>query len=186
MGTTVLLALLALTGQTPPEGGVLVAGQDVEPPRKLYSPPPVYPMLARQAQMQGLIILGVTANEDGRPTDIRVLRGIPILNEAAIDAIKTWRYAPTTVNGVARRVKFVEHVDFYLSDRERVRAYTRLAQDRQVLSPLRLFAISQLLHIPREHHKQATEALAAAAKDPDPSVATAAKTALEQLATGGR
>ena len=186
MGPIVLLALLALTGQSPPDGGVLIAGQDVEPPRKVFSPPPVYPVLARQARMQGLIILGVTANEDGRPTDIKVLRGIPILNEAAIDAIKTWRYAPTTVDGIPRRVRFVEHVGFFLSDRERVRAYTRLAQDGQVPSPLRLFAISQLLDVPRKHHEEVTEALVAAAKDPDPSVATAAKTALDQLATGGR
>jgi TonB family protein len=128
----------------------------------------------------------VTVNEDGRPTDIRVLRGIPILDEAAIDAVKTWRYAPTAVDGVPRRVKFIEHVDFNLSDRERVRAYASVAQDRQLPSPLRLFAISQLLHVPRKLHKEATEALAASAKDPDPSVASAAKTALEQLATGGR
>lgn len=136
--------------------------------------------------MQGLVILAATVNEQGVPTDIKVLRGIPILNEAAIDAVKGWRYAVTLVDGAPRRVRVVEHVDFYLSDRERVRAHSALAQDRRMPAPLRVYAISQLVQAPRKHLKQATEALVAAAKDPDQAVANAAKSALEQLGTGNR
>ncbi len=181
MGAAGIIALLVLAGQSPAPEQVLVAGQDVPPPRQLRSPAPAYPELARQAQIQGLVILGVTVDESARPVDIRILRGIPILNEAAVEALKTWRYEPATVDGISRRVKFVEHVGFFASDRDKLRAYSSLTQDRRSPTPLRLFAISQLVHIPRKLQKDAAEALEAASKDPDSSVAAAAKAALERL-----
>jgi TonB family protein len=86
------MALLVVAIQSPATEQVLVAGQDVPPPRQLHSPTPAYPELARQAEIQGLVILGVTVDECGRPVDLRVLRGIPILNETALTAVKGWRY----------------------------------------------------------------------------------------------
>jgi hypothetical protein len=80
-------------------------------------------------------------------------------------------------------VKFVEHVGFYQSERDKVHAYSRLAGDRQLPTPLRLFAISQLVQVPRKLQKVAADALEAVARAPDSTVASGAKTALEQLAT---
>src|SRR5882672_8292697 len=104
MALVILLAVLILTGQSVPQPDVLLAGKDVPAPTKLHSRPLVYPSLARQARVQGLVILAVTVDEEGRPAEVKVLRGIPILDDAAIDAIKASRYAPTAVHGVRRRV----------------------------------------------------------------------------------
>src|SRR6266540_1089690 len=114
MAARILVALwVALAMPPPQQQAVLVAGQDVPAPIKLRSSPPEYPDVARQARMQGLVVLAVTVDEEGRPAELKVLRGIPILDEAAIHAVKKWRYAPTALDGVRRRVKFIEHVLFY-------------------------------------------------------------------------
>ena len=49
--------------------------------------------------MRGVVILEVTVGADGAVTEARVLRSIPMLDEAAIAAVRQWRYDPTLLNG---------------------------------------------------------------------------------------
>lgn len=60
---------------------------------------PTYPELARKARIAGMVILQVSIDEEGNVEEIRLLRGHPLLNEAAVDAVRQWRYSPTLLNG---------------------------------------------------------------------------------------
>jgi TonB family protein len=87
-------------------------GGSVKPPAKLKEVVPVYPEKARRDRVQGLVILDCTVNAEGVVTDVKVLRPIPELNDAAIDAVKQWRYAPAKVDGVAVPIRMAVSVDF--------------------------------------------------------------------------
>ena len=75
-------------------GGQLVA------PELVYKVAPEYPELARTVRLSGIIILEAQVDTSGRVKSVRVLRGQPILNDAALDAVKQWRYRPLLLNGV--------------------------------------------------------------------------------------
>jgi len=87
-----------------PTGPVRVGGQ-IQPPTLISRVEPVYPNVAVVARMQGVVILEATVNAEGRVTDLKVLRGIPVLDRAAMDAVKQWRYSPVILNG--RPVSFI-------------------------------------------------------------------------------
>jgi TonB family protein len=60
---------------------------------------PVYPELAKRARVQGRVVLVVTVDEEGNVANITVSDGHPLLNDAAVAAVKQWRYSPTLLNG---------------------------------------------------------------------------------------
>lgn len=164
----------------------LVAGRDVQTPKKIYAPQPVYPLMARSAGLQGLILLEITLDAEGRPTDIKVLRGIPLLDRAAIEAVKTWRYEPTLDDGVLRRIVLLEALDFFLSDADMVQAYSDMATSRRQPAAFRVLAISRLLELPAKGQKAVAKTLQKLLEDPDQSVAKAADAALAKLPTQAR
>jgi periplasmic protein TonB len=98
----------------PPPQAVRVGGQ-IKEPKKLKNVPPVYPDIAKQARVQGVVILECTISPQGKVTDVKVLRGIPLLDQAAIDAVKQWVYTPTLLNGVPVPVIMTVTVNFRLS-----------------------------------------------------------------------
>jgi TonB family protein len=66
----------------------------------------VYPELAKRARVAETIILVITVDEEGNVTDLKVQKGHPLLNPAAIDAVKQWKYSPTLLNGEPVPVSF--------------------------------------------------------------------------------
>jgi TonB family protein len=94
---------------------VLTVGGAVRPPAKIVNVPPVYPQEAQDAKIQGVVILEVIVGEDGSVTDVEVLRSIPQLDAAAVEAVKQWRYQPTLLNGVATLVRMTVTVNFTLA-----------------------------------------------------------------------
>ena len=60
---------------------------------------PVYPTLARQAHIQGSVVLHAIIGKDGRVAQLEVMSGHPLLVQAALDAVKQWLYKPTLLNG---------------------------------------------------------------------------------------
>lgn len=60
---------------------------------------PEYPVLARQARIQGSVVLQILIHTDGSVSDVRVISGHPMLVQAAIDAVRQWRYKPYLLNG---------------------------------------------------------------------------------------
>jgi len=98
----------------PPPQAVRVGGQ-IKEPKKLKNVNPAYPDIAKQARVQGVVILECTISPQGRVTDVKVLRGIPLLDSAAIEAVKQWVYSPTLLNGVPVPVIMTVTVNFRLS-----------------------------------------------------------------------
>ena len=60
---------------------------------------PVYPPLAKQTRVQGVVVLEALISKDGAVESLRVVTGHPLLTQAALDAVKQWRYRPTMLNG---------------------------------------------------------------------------------------
>ena len=98
----------------PPPQAVRVGGQ-IKEPKKLKNINPSYPDIAKQARVQGVVILECTISPQGKVTDVKVLRGIPLLDAAAIEAVKQWVYSPTLLNGVPVPVIMTVTVNFRLS-----------------------------------------------------------------------
>jgi protein TonB len=97
----------------PPPQAVRVGGQ-IKEPKKTKDVPPQYPDIAKQARVQGVVILECTISPQGRVSDVKILRGIPLLNEAALTAVKQWVYSPTLLNGVPVPVIMTVTVNFRL------------------------------------------------------------------------
>ena len=76
---------------------------------------PVYPDLAKRARVQGVVLLQVTVDETGNVTDLKIIRGHPLLNQAAVDAVRQWKYSPTLLNGEPVPVIATVTVNFLLN-----------------------------------------------------------------------
>ncbi len=101
----------------PPSARPLRVGRDVQAPRRLHGASPVYPQVARLSRLQGVVILDCVIDERGRVRDARVLKGIPLLEEAALDAVRKWVYAPSLLDGVPVAVQMTVTVAFQLANR---------------------------------------------------------------------
>jgi len=75
-------------------------GGDIQTPALIERVEPTYPRMAVAAKVTGMVILEATVNEAGSVTNVTVLRSIPLLDGAAISAVKQWRYQPLLLNGV--------------------------------------------------------------------------------------
>jgi len=76
---------------------------------------PQYPTLARQARIQGTVVLQAVIGKDGTVQNLRVLNGHPMLVRAAMDAVRQWRYKPYYLNGEPVEVDTQINVNFTLS-----------------------------------------------------------------------
>jgi protein TonB len=94
---------------------VLRVGGDIRPPQKVRDVAPRYPALAQASKVQGVVILEATIGEDGSVRDVRVLRGKPLLDGAAVDAVRQWRFTPTLLNGEPVPVVMTVTVAFTLN-----------------------------------------------------------------------
>jgi protein TonB len=97
-----------------PPAPVLRPGGLVEPPVKVRHVAPKYPELARTTGVEGTVIVECRVDVDGRVADTRVLRGHPLLNEAALEAVQQWAYRPTLLNGRPVAVLMTVTVRFQL------------------------------------------------------------------------
>lgn len=100
--------------EAPPPAQAIRVGGDIAPPKKVKNVAPVYPEMARQARVEGIVILECEISPMGRVTNVKVLRGMPLLDQAAIDAVKQWVYTPTLVGGVPVPVLMTATVQFNL------------------------------------------------------------------------
>lgn len=74
-------------------------GGELQAPALIHRVEPEYPAMAVGAKVSGTVILEATVNEAGAVTDVTILRSILMLDQAAIKAVKQWRYAPLMLNG---------------------------------------------------------------------------------------
>jgi protein TonB len=81
----------------------------------LHRVQPTYPPLARTARVQGSVILAAVIGKDGTIQNLHVISGHPLLTQAALDAVKQWRYRPYILNGEPVEVDTQVTVNFTLS-----------------------------------------------------------------------
>jgi periplasmic protein TonB len=102
--------ILASVGgaQTPP----IAVPPGIQEERLIYRVPPVYPKLPKQVRIHGIVKLTAVIDENGAVQRLKVVSGHPLLVKAAFDAVKQWRYRPTTRNGVPVAVMTTIYVTF--------------------------------------------------------------------------
>ena len=86
----------------------------IRPPAKVRDVAPIYPAIAQQARVSGTVIIEAIIDADGRVHSARVLRSIPLLDEAALAAVRSGSYTPTLLNGTAVPVIMTVTVRFQL------------------------------------------------------------------------
>jgi TonB family protein len=102
----------------PPEAeptGPIMVGGDVKPPEKISAPQPQYTEIARKARIQGVVIVQAIIDKQGVVTNVKVLKPLPMgLDQAAAEAIKSWKFKPATLNGKPVAVYYNLTVNFTL------------------------------------------------------------------------
>ena len=89
----------------------------MQAPRKVTHVDPGYPRVAQAAHVEGTVILEAIIDASGAVTSVRVLRSIPLLDQAAVDAVRGWKFTPTLLNGVPVPIALTVTVRFTLTDR---------------------------------------------------------------------
>jgi len=89
-------------------------GGTIKPPTKLKNVSPAYPPDAQEAKVQGVVIIEARIERDGSVSRARVLRSIPMLDDAAVDAVRQWEFTPTLMNGAPVPVMMTVTVNFTL------------------------------------------------------------------------
>jgi periplasmic protein TonB len=90
-------------------------GGNVQGAKLIRQPKPVYPPLAKQARIQGVVKLHALISKEGTIEDLKVISGHPLLVPSALEAVKQWVYQPTTLNGDPVGVDTEIDVNFTLS-----------------------------------------------------------------------
>jgi protein TonB len=116
VGQLLALAMPDIAARVEP--GPAAAGEPVRVastllnPRKVRHVAPVYPAAARSSRAEGIVIVELHVNEQGAVSDARVLRSRPPFDQAALDAVRQWRYEPLVFNGAPTSFIMSVVVDF--------------------------------------------------------------------------
>jgi protein TonB len=95
------LAILHSAGPlVPAPGGPVRVGGDIRIPKRIHYIAPEYPNAARDAGIQGPVVIEATIDRDGAVADAHVVSGVSELNDAALTAVRQWTYMPTLLGGV--------------------------------------------------------------------------------------
>ena len=89
-------------------------GGKIKPPTKIKNVTPVYPAAAKSANVAGMVIIEATIGGDGKVIAAKVLRSVPMLDEAALDAVRQWEFTPTLLNGAPVPIVMTVTVNFKL------------------------------------------------------------------------
>jgi TonB family protein len=96
-------------------GGVFNLGRGITAPKAIYDPEPEYSEEARKIKQQGVVIVSLVVDQQGRPRDMHVTRSLGIgLDEKAMDAVKQWKFSPGMKDGIPVAVRVNIEVSFRL------------------------------------------------------------------------
>jgi len=98
---------------SPPQKPVPVGGL-IKPPTRINNVGLVYPPIALASRVQGVVIIEATISTSGKVIDAKILRSIPLLDSAALDAVKQWEFTTPTLNGQPVPVIMTVTVNFTL------------------------------------------------------------------------
>jgi len=92
--------------------GPIRAGGKVKAPRLISAPDPVYPVLARQARIGGAVVIDAVIDTQGNVIEMQTVSGQPLLALAAMEALRHWKYEPTTLGGEVVPVRLLVTIAF--------------------------------------------------------------------------
>jgi protein TonB len=98
----------------PPLAPVRVGGH-IQAPKKIRDKRPVYPTIAQNARVQGVVIIEATIGPTGDVVDAKVLRSVKLLDNAALEAVREWKFTPTLLNGQPTTIIMSVTVNFTLN-----------------------------------------------------------------------
>jgi TonB family protein len=183
-----LLLALAVPPQAPsnePPSEPRTVGGRIKEPRKIKSVPPKYPDDAKRAGIAGVVILECTISPKGEVAAVKVLKGLPLLSEAAVEAVRKWRYTPTLLDGVAVPVIMTVTVNFKLEAVRLEDLMDSLDHEHEGVREAAALGLRRLKtsgFTGRPEMRDAIRALERmAAKDESPSVRSAAEQTLREL-----
>jgi protein TonB len=105
-----------MTDTAPKIEAPLRVGGDVKAPTVINRVEPVYPEVARKARISGIVIVECIIDKSGNVTNVQVLKPLPFgLDQAAVDAVRRWKFRPGTLNGQPVDVIFNLTVNFKLN-----------------------------------------------------------------------
>lgn len=99
---------------TPPAPKTPIRVSALQAPRKIRDVAPRYPPIAQASRVEGVVILEAVISEDGSVQDVRVLRSKALLDDAAVEAVRQWRFTPTLLGGQPVPVVMTVTVSFSL------------------------------------------------------------------------
>jgi TonB family protein len=102
----------AIFNASPFQRGGVVGG--FEPPRKIKDVKPVYPALAQRARVSGVVVIEGMIGVDGHVHCARVLKSVPLLDQAALDAVGQWEFTPVVMGGAPVPTRLTMSVNFTL------------------------------------------------------------------------
>lgn len=108
-----------LLGGLPAQPVLLRVGGNIKPPKLLHQVAPLYPEIARQARLVGTVTVLAIVGTNGRVREASVVKGIPLLSEAALEAVRQWRYQPQLLNGQPCEFELTVQVSFVLASSAR-------------------------------------------------------------------
>jgi periplasmic protein TonB len=88
-------------------------GGELKPPRLVSSALPVYPAMARDAGIEGDVVIDTTIDKTGKVTATKVVSGPPMLRQAALEALRQWKYEPSKLNGEPVPVQMIVMIKFH-------------------------------------------------------------------------
>jgi protein TonB len=94
----------------------LTVSSGVEASKLIDPVQPVYPPIAKAARIQGTVVLAATIGKNGTIQDLKVVSGPAMLQQAALDAVRRWRYRATVLDGVPVDVDTTISVVFTLNE----------------------------------------------------------------------
>ena len=81
----------------------------MKPPQAIFRPDPIYPILAKQARIQGVVVIDAIIDENGSVVQAHVISGPPLLMPSALEAVMKWKYQPSFLDG--QPISVAMHVD---------------------------------------------------------------------------
>jgi len=112
-------SLYSITNQPSMRTGsskIVTVSSGVEFGSLIRSTPPVYPPAARAARVSGTVVLSAIISERGTIKNLRVMSGPVLLQESAVDAVRTWRYKPPKLNNQPTEIETTINVTFSLGN----------------------------------------------------------------------
>jgi periplasmic protein TonB len=98
-----------------PKAPVRVGGR-IREPRLIGRVDPIYPALAKQTHLQGVVVIDAILDEQGNVVEAKILSGPPLLIQSALEAVKRWKYEPTYLNDQPVPVQLNVTVTFKLNE----------------------------------------------------------------------